>query len=133
MRFEARHVLVTSSATASFAAAGPNAGSGARPRRAEQGVSAGGSSWSVLNSAPSDLLGRFAQWAGTDAPSGAGLWHLLTDAFPPPGVVGIASVDVLCASSHRLEYRATSTVAPAGTFPRSATGYQARDCGVIAV
>ena len=43
----------------------------------------------MLDTSASFLLGRFAQWVGAHAPAGrgrVGLWHMLTDAFPPPGV-----------------------------------------------
>lgn len=46
------------------------------------------------------LLGMFSQWASAHAPvSDVGIWHLLTDCFPPAGVVGIAWMDVMCAET----------------------------------
>lgn len=105
LRVEAKHVVVATSADAPFASVGHNAGPGPRPRPADAGVTLtlpvawGGSLRSVVLSSPSYALGRFASWIGAHAPSGAegaGLWHLLTDAFPPPGVTGLASLGVTC-------------------------------------
>jgi hypothetical protein len=61
----------------------------------------GGPSW---NRAPPCGVGadtqltEFMQWRGNDATArnAAGLWHLQTDCFPPPGTVGIAYVQALC-------------------------------------
>jgi hypothetical protein len=40
---------------------------------------------------------RHAQWASSNHPA-EDLWHLLTDCFPAPGVVGLASLQGLCES-----------------------------------
>ena len=42
-------------------------------------------------------LTRLAQWASSNHPA-EDLWHLLTDCFPAPGVVGLASLQGLCES-----------------------------------
>ena len=81
----------------------------------------------VFDAAPSALLGKFSQWIGTAAPAHLGrvaLWHLLTAAFPPPGIVGIAALGAACSPGARpLTYRDTGQPAPRGFFPReSATG-----------
>lgn len=41
------------------------------------------------------LIPKFALWRSTSAQSGS-LTHLLTNCFPPPGVVGLAYIGVLC-------------------------------------
>ena len=80
----------------------------------------------VFESAPAALLGSFANWVGTHAPTSdgrAGLWHMLTDAFPPPGVVGLATLGASCRiGAQPVRYRDLNVAAPANTFPRTARG-----------
>ena len=42
-------------------------------------------------------LGMMGQWASANHPE-EDLWHLMTDCFPAPGVVGLASLQGLCRS-----------------------------------
>lgn len=49
-------------------------------------------------SSASQLLFMFRSWRASEEPDSAGIWHLLTDCFPPPGTVGIAYLGVLCNS-----------------------------------
>ena len=56
-------------------------------------------------------LDYFSSWVGRFAPGGqypsaeaADLWHLLTDCFPSPGVVGLAQVYATCQRASRLEF-----------------------------
>jgi len=51
--------------------------------------------WNTCGSSMNDLLGNFGDWARYSA-SSQGVWHLLTDCYPPPGVVGLAYVGTLC-------------------------------------
>lgn len=61
----------------------------------------GGSvSWNTCGSGINSLLERFRDWTRTGA-STQGIWHLMTDCFPPPGTVGLAYVGTLC---YRLGY-----------------------------
>ena len=126
LRLEARHVVVRSDPATAFAEAGPDSPRGPRPRPADAGVlvsqgARGGPR--VLDIAPSALLGRFSQWVGEHAPAGAGLWHLLTDAFPPPGVVGLATLGAACTSgSQPIYFNDLRVVAPSGFFPRTTSG-----------
>jgi len=53
-------------------------------------------------------LGMLARWASTNHPDDD-LWHLLTDCFPSPGTVGIASKGGLCkAPGQRTSFVATT-------------------------
>ena len=124
LRLEARYIVVRSSATTSFAEGGPHWPHRRQPGEAEEGVLVNAADPAVLDIAPAFLLGRFAQWIGAHAPDASGrvgLWHLLTDAFPPPGVVGIASVGVACQlGSLQLRYSDTGDAAAADYYPRNA-------------
>ena len=126
VRLEARYLMVSADSSAPFAEAGPNGGVAARPRRADNGVSMTlpTDALQVLDIAPAHLVGRFSQWVGAHAPTSrgrVGLWHLLTDAFPPPGVVGLAPLGAACTlGSQSLEYVDSGSPAPAGHFPRTA-------------
>jgi len=44
----------------------------------------------------SALLQAFRAWRQTHHPSDAGLWHLMTNCFPPPGVIGVAYLNAIC-------------------------------------
>jgi len=46
----------------------------------------------------SALLQAFRAWRQTHHPSDAGLWHLMTNCFPPPGVIGVAYLNAICSS-----------------------------------
>ena len=130
LRIEARYLILSpeTPSSASFALHGPNGGNGARPRAADLGrlMTAPGEQPQVLDIGPSYLLGRFSQWVGAHAPDSrgrVGLWHLLTDAFPPPGVVGLAPLGSACTlGAQEIEYEATGTAAPPGYLPRTDTG-----------
>ena len=76
---------------------------------------------------PAALLGRLSNWVGDHAPSNsnerAGLWHMLTDAFPPPGIVGLATLGAACTrGAQPVRYTDLRVAAPAGFFPRTAGG-----------
>eukprot|EP00939_MAST-03C_sp_MAST-3C-sp1_P000745 g745.t1 len=47
---------------------------------------------------PSAMLHRFTKWAALHAPNceSCGMWHLFTDCFPSPGIVGVASLARFC-------------------------------------
>jgi len=48
----------------------------------------------------SQLLEQFRRWRANDPQNvrqtDVGLWHLMTDCFPPPGVIGVAYLNALC-------------------------------------
>lgn len=126
LRLEARYLVVSSGHAGSFAQDGPDGGNGARPRQADPGrlTTPPGETPQVLDTGPSYLLGRFSQWVGAHAPTSrgrAGLWFMVTDAFPPPGVVGLAPLRAACTlGSAEVSYEVTGSVAPAGYLPRTA-------------
>ena len=132
LRLEAKYVRIRADAGASFADGGPDGGRGLRPRQPNTaGVRvttayAETSGPRVFESAPAALLGSFANWVGTHAPTSdgrAGLWHMLTDAFPPPGVVGLATLGASCRiGAQPVRYRDLNVAAPANAFPRTARG-----------
>lgn len=59
----------------------------------------GGESWNQEPNCGLDIssaLGQFRTWRTNQGDDGNGLWHLMTNCYPPPGTVGIAYVGVLC-------------------------------------
>merc|ERR1719397_735144 len=48
----------------------------------------------------SQLLEQFRRWRANDPQNvrqtDVGLWHLMTDCFPPPGVIGVAYLNAIC-------------------------------------
>ena len=62
----------------------------------------------------SAYLGKITKWRQDNMPSesvnGAkyGLWHALTNCFPPPGTVGQAYVGTTCSGSHNTGYSSWS-------------------------
>jgi len=129
VRLQAEHTIVVSDANPQ-GYTGPNEPRGSSPRPPETGVQltvkSSSGTLEVLDSRPSYLLGRFSQWVGSAAPVGrAALWHLLTAAFPAPGVLGIASVGVACSPfsmEQTYHKRLESPVGP-DYFPRTLDGY----------
>jgi hypothetical protein len=79
--------------------------------------------------APEVALGRFSQWVGSYAPADrgrAGLWHLLTDAFPAPGITGIASFATLCMrGAFPVHYTDSGVAAGPDEYPRTPSGNRA--------
>ena len=62
----------------------------------------------------SAYLGKITKWRqdymASESINGAkyGLWHALTNCFPPPGTVGQAYVGTTCSSSHNTGYSSWS-------------------------
>jgi hypothetical protein len=55
--------------------------------------------WNIATCPTIDImLGQVSSWRGTRN-NNAGLWHLLTDCYPPPGTIGLAWVGVTCLTS----------------------------------
>merc|ERR1719421_2422972 len=55
--------------------------------------------WRGWNDCSKDIgaqLDDFTDWVNRAGVEEKGLWHLLTNCHPPPGVVGLAYVGVLC-------------------------------------
>lgn len=48
----------------------------------------------------SQTLDSFRAWKASQHPDDAGVWHLMTDCYRPPGVVGVAYVGVLCSKAY---------------------------------
>ena len=130
VRLKVVHAIVNDGSL-SYAQGGPRLGVGERPRRAEQGTPFYTDGISILQSGPSAVLGSFSQWAAFHAPQGAQVWHLLTDAFPAPGVTGLAWTGAACTGYSSIRYQSTGIEATSGYFPRTIDGYQVRQLSSV--
>ena len=93
----------------------PTEGSGTRSCAlyADRNVSGHGAT--VALDGVSVALGVLSAWVGSAAAPTHGVWHLLTDCFPPPGRVGLATVGTVCAPAARsLSYVDTGAPPAAG-------------------
>lgn len=116
LRLEIKTLIVNVDDTGDFPATGPNFSpiSGGRnrcPHPAKDNtlvdVRVLGESYTTkveFRSGPLATLGLMGSWISQHAPGGAssvGVWHYLTDCFPPGGTTGVAWMNVGCGASAR--------------------------------
>ena len=106
VRLALTHVVLNEQPGGVFAQAGPNDApsvAGGRTCPSYHRAVISGHGVAVEASGIGVALQRFSQWVGGHAPE-AGLWHLLTNCFPPAGTVGLAWRGATCLSAHDIVF-----------------------------